>query len=314
MYIRDREAAGCVPRWIEYLRSRRTHIVGHFGQGFRFLDLNDSRINQYRRRRLGEGCATETVNKELTVIGAAGRLAEREALIARLPWRKIERAVDRTGNEAWTYLTREEINRLLDVLKNGGAREFTRSNGRRSSMPVFYSETLLRRVVFLLNTGARADEMARLHWGDVDMANKRVRLVGSKSAKNGRSARGRHIGMNDQLLEMFESMDSGAKTELVFSRSCNLLRDFKAAQVTAGIIDETTGKARARVHDLRHTFASHLVMAGVPLYTVSELLGHASGDMTRRYAHLSPEAMRAAVAVLNFGEAREGAEVIAIGG
>ncbi|MBI5508385.1 MAG: tyrosine-type recombinase/integrase [Deltaproteobacteria bacterium] len=47
-----------------------------------------------------------------------------------------------------------------------------------------------------------------------------------------------------------------------------------------------------------HTFASHLVMRGVTLKAVQELLGHASIDMTMRYAHLSPDVRRSAVDVL----------------
>ena len=52
-------------------------------------------------------------------------------------------------------------------------------------------------------------------------------------------------------------------------------------------------------YDLRHTFASRLVMAGVDLYTVSVILGHASTQMTTRYAYLSPEYKKRAVKLIS---------------
>jgi site-specific recombinase XerD len=52
-------------------------------------------------------------------------------------------------------------------------------------------------------------------------------------------------------------------------------------------------------HDLRHTYASHLAMKGVPLKVIQELLGHATIEMTMRYAHLSPEVKQEAVQLLD---------------
>ena len=69
------------------------------------------------------------------------------------------------------------------------------------------------------------------------------------------------------------------------------------------------GLENVRFHDLRYTFASHLMMAGVDLMTVKELLGHKSIKMTERYSHLSPGHKANAMAALDkltFGAAETG--------
>ncbi|MHB1665336.1 MAG: tyrosine-type recombinase/integrase, partial [bacterium] len=65
-------------------------------------------------------------------------------------------------------------------------------------------------------------------------------------------------------------------------------RSFKTACRNAGLKD-------MRIHDLRHVFASKMVMNGTSLYITGELLGHRTTQMTKRYSHLVPETLRKAV-------------------
>ena len=71
----------------------------------------------------------------------------------------------------------------------------------------------------------------------------------------------------------------------------NVRRSFATALKRSGI-------KNFRFHDLRHTFASHLVMARVDLKTVQELMRHKSIDMTLRYTHLSPDHKKRAIGLL----------------
>ena len=80
------------------------------------------------------------------------------------------------------------------------------------------------------------------------------------------------------------------KTVPVFGR-----HSFKKA--FAGVL-EAARVDNFRFHDTRHHFASRLVMAGVPLNTVRELLGHSDIKMTQRYSHLAPDNLREAVDLL----------------
>lgn len=76
------------------------------------------------------------------------------------------------------------------------------------------------------------------------------------------------------------------------TRLVDISGSFETACKWAGIVD-------FRFHDLRHTFASHMVMGGVDLTTVSRLMGQKSLTMTLRYAHLAPNHLAQAVNVLN---------------
>ena len=87
----------------------------------------------------------------------------------------------------------------------------------------------------------------------------------------------------------------------------SISRSFKTALRKTGIKD-------FKFHDLRHTFASHLVMAGVDITTVSRLLGHKTLTMTLRYAHLAPSHMVKAVDVLDnaLNEQKDRAVVVGV--
>ena len=146
-------------------------------------------------------------------------------------------------------------------------------------------------MVTALHTGMRKSEILNLKWVDVDFDQK---LITIGDTKNGEI---RYIPMNETLTEALESVKKYAYSPYVFcndngNRYGDIKKGFSAALKRAGI---TT----FRFHDLRHTFASYLVMSGVDIRTVQELMGHKSIEMTCRYAHLSPDHKQSAVKCLD---------------
>ena len=139
-----------------------------------------------------------------------------------------------------------------------------------------------------LHTGMRRGEQHRLRWEDVD-----IRL-GFITIPRSRPGDRRHIPVNSVAHKALESLwkrrdESGFVCPgPVQLRERNWERWFEEAVNLAGI-------SNFHWHDIRHTFASRLVMAGVDLRTVQELLGHKTIAMTVRYSHLAPAHQRDAV-------------------
>jgi integrase len=148
-------------------------------------------------------------------------------------------------------------------------------------------------VITALHTGFRASELRSLTWSDVDFR-RRMITVRAGYAKNGGA---RHVPMNQLLTDTLKSVKlANYQVDRVFcNREGVPYRSFRSAFERAvrkvEIVDFT-------FHDLRHTFASRLVMAGVDLPTVKELLGHRDISMTMRYTHLSSDHKQAAVGKL----------------
>jgi integrase len=145
--------------------------------------------------------------------------------------------------------------------------------------------------VCAINTGMRKGEILSLRWNQI--RNGFIYLDKTKTKTK------REIPINDTLDTLLAEImrEQGRGSEYVFSYK-------KRASVS--FIDTAWKSARTRAgienfhfHDLRHTFASYLVMRGATLKDVQELLGHKGANMTLRYAHLSQEHKKAAVNLLN---------------
>ncbi len=146
-------------------------------------------------------------------------------------------------------------------------------------------------VTVALNTGMRRSEVLSLKWSQI--RNGFIYLIKTKTDE------ARQIPLNDTLRELFPSIPRHIKSDYVFcdkngSPYKDVRRSFKTAVEKAGIQD-------FRFHDLRHTFASRLVMKGVSLKTVQELLGHKDIKMTMRYSHLAEDYKVQAVKALDGG-------------
>jgi integrase len=147
-------------------------------------------------------------------------------------------------------------------------------------------------VMVALYSGMRKTEQLSLQWSDVDFRMGQIKVRESKAGKS------RVIPMNETLSDTLRRLPRTLNNPFVFigriegERMADLPREWEEYVSAAGIAD-------FHWHDLRHTFASRLVMAGIPLRAVQELLGHQSLAMTERYSHLAPEDLKDAVAVLS---------------
>ena len=138
----------------------------------------------------------------------------------------------------------------------------------------------------------RRSSLVNLQWEDIDFRNGVIRILKTKSG------RAYDVPMDNALICLFKQLAKEKPQGKILDTS-NLRREFTKALQMAGIENCT-------LHDLRHTFASHLAMKGIDLYTISQLLGHADIKMTQRYAHLAPNHEKIAVNMIHLAnDARE---------
>lgn len=174
--------------------------------------------------------------------------------------------------------------------ESGNSWRQARAYPQMPSINEHFADYLKPMILLTLNTGLRRGELFKLKWTDLDMQ-KKILTVEGDQAKSGHT---RHVLLNTEAVTILESWKRQSETVHVFSSPVtgapfnNISNAWASLRNRATLVD-------FRFHDIRHTFASKLIMTEVDLYTVKELLGHSTIQMTERYAHLAPEHKVAAV-------------------
>ena len=214
-----------------------------------------------------KGVAPATVNRNLICLKSLFNKATLWGKATSNPVKGVK--LLKEDNRRLRYLEKEEIIKLL-------------TNCRKHLKPI---------VIIALNTGMRRGEILNLKWRDVDIKRDVIYLLNTKNGEK------REIPINEQVkTALIRTRKHPSSPYIFYKKDGSSIGDIKKTFFTAL---KKSGINNFRFHDLRHTFASHLVMSGIDLNTIRELLGHKSLEMTLRYSHLSSNHKKRAVDVLS---------------
>jgi len=222
-------------------------------------------LEEYKSLRL-KSVKPATVNKELATLKCMFNKAIEWGKFYENPVKKVK--LLRENNQRLRYLEKDEIKKLLDAC----------------------TDHLKPIVILALNTGMRKGEILKLKWHDVHLERGLIYLTDTKNSES------REVPINDVVRQTLIRVHKHPDSPYIFCNKDGV--PYKEIKNSFCKAVKRCGIMHARFHDLRHTFASHLVMLGVDLKTVQELLGHKSIEMTLRYSHLSPDHKNKAVDVL----------------
>ena len=242
-------------------------------------DILPGQIQAVADAVLARGRAPRTAQYVLAVISQVWNAAYGYGLVSgENPVRRVKKP--RTDNRRMRFLSRQEAFALLEEI--------------RPRSQDLYDSCLLS-----LFCGLRAGEIYALHWGDICFEGGEIFIRDPKNGYN------RYAYMTTEVRTMLRRRFCGqTRNELVFpantgSKRVQASKLFERCVNTLGLNDGYTDRRQRIVfHSLRHTFASWHVEQGTPLYQVGALLGHRSPQMTQRYSHLSPDAIRKAALTL----------------
>lgn len=266
--------------------------------------INGRDLEQIRTTWMQAGNKPSTVNRKMgSISGVFSRAVEWEYLTVH-PMAKLKQLkVDSAG--VVRYLDEDETKRLraaMDARQDEMRSERESANKwraerRKVQMPSLlglqFTDHLKPMVLVSLKTGLRRGELFDLKWSSVNFNTKIITVAGDTT----KTSETRHIPMNEEVFTVLEEWKKQSREALyVFpNQEGGRFEDVKSAWLKLLERAEVTG---FRWHDMRHDFASRLVMAKESLNTVRELLGHSDIKMTLRYAHLAPGTKAAAVELI----------------
>jgi len=219
--------------------------------------------------RYGRPPSKATINKELACLKHMFTKAVEWGLVSSNPVKKVKLYPEKPNK--LRVLSNEEFEKLCNA-----------------------SYGFLKPILIVaVNTGMRRSEILNLKWEDINFKESYIYVSDSKNNDS------RAIPMNQILKDTLQSLKkkSGGEYPFTYGDSGGPVKSVKKGFWSAL---RRSGIKHCRFHDLRHTFASSLVMSGVDIVTVKELMGHRDIKMTMRYSHPTPEHKKQAVERLNF--------------
>ena len=242
--------------------------IGHLT----FNKIRPFNLEKIKKNMLDAGRAPRSLQYCLAVFRQIWNQARIDDLVSDdSPTRKVR--LPKVENKRVRFLSHEESERLLKELHGT-------------------SQQVHDMTLFSLHTGARAGEIFSLTWGLVDLVNGSVLIRDAKGKP-------RHVYLTEETQKMLERLfDEQAASELVFKdrngqKIKGISKTFERAVNTLKLNDGVTDdRDKVLFHSLRHTFASWHVQNGTDLYTVKELLGHSTIQLTERYSHLRPGGLK----------------------
>lgn len=237
--------------------------VDFFGASNVVQDLSVKQLDEYVANLEQKGNTNATINRKLSSLSKMLKFALDREYITKIP--KIDKKKESNGRIRW--LTNEEEKNLIGYFNET------------------HRKDLCNLIVFLLETGARVGEALSVKWKDVDKNMVSFWDTKNNSPRSVPLTRNVAIALANQNVAQTETEETqkreGPFSHIDYSEFHYL---WQKAKNSLGFRDDN----QFVPHCLRHTCASRLAQAGVPLITIKEFMGHKSIQVTMRYAHLAP--------------------------